>query len=55
VSGMPSSTILPRADRGIDLYEGLLVFDGIPADLLRRFETPTGRGAQRGAWQPLQV
>ena len=55
VSGMPSSMILQRADRVIDLYEGLLVFDGIPADLLRRFETPTGRGAQRGAWQPRQV
>jgi len=55
VSGMPSSMILQRADRVIDLYEGLLVFDGIPADLLRRLETPTGREARRGAWQPRQV
>jgi len=43
--------MLHRADRVLDLSEGLLVFDGVPADFLRRLETPTGRGARRGTWQ----
>jgi len=54
VSGTPSSMILLRADRVIDLHEGLLVFDGIPADLLRRLGTPTGRGVRQEAGQPRQ-
>ena len=51
VSGTPNSTILQRADRVINLHEGLLVFDGVPADFLRRLETPTGRGARQETWQ----
>ena len=51
VSGTPSSVMLQRADRVLDLSEGLLVFDGVPADFLRRLETPAGRGARRGTWQ----
>jgi hypothetical protein len=51
VSGAPSSMMLPRADRVLDLSAGLLVFDGVPADFLRRLETPAGRGVRRGTWQ----
>jgi len=51
VSGTPNSMMLQRADRVLDLSEGLLVFDGVPADFLRRLATPTGRGARRGVWQ----
>ena len=51
VSGTPTSMMLQRADRVLDLSEGLLVFDGVPADFLRRLETPAGRGARRGTWQ----
>ena len=50
VSGTPSSVMLQRADRVLDLSEGLLVFDGVPADFLRRLETP-GRRVPRGTWQ----
>src|SRR5262249_47699180 len=51
MSGTPSSLLLQRADRVLDLSEGLLVFDGVPADFLRRLETPAGRGVRRGGWQ----
>ena len=51
VSGTPNSMMLHRADRVLDLSEGLLVFDGVPADFLRRLATPTDRGARRGVWQ----